>query len=111
MAMQYTRPTTTKEAEKLVWVARKADSRTAQQNAAATLLASRDSNGFIKIYDDSERSYCLFKIYEDSRGLAGKVASSLYDFSKSENMDEVRRVLAPYSQDKELQDYISYFLQ
>jgi hypothetical protein len=104
-------PTTTREAEKLVWLAKNASSQFVARNAKDTLLATADKNGLFKVYDASQDAFCLFIVEKTRRGdLTGRVASHPLDFSEDGDKEEMRAKFAPYLSDADLQEYIRYFL-
>lgn len=104
---KYSTPTTVREAEKLAWMATKADNSFVRQQARETLVKARDERCFIKVYDEAEREHCLFMVPDKGRC---KVASCHYDFDEDEDEAKIAEILHPYMQDPDLKSYVKYFI-
>ena len=85
-ALKYRMPTTEEEASKLAWMAGKGN-----REAARTLLAARNADGYIKVdFEDSDGAWGFFYVYEDGHGgfFAGTQAD--IDEAKAEAIEQAK---------------------
>ncbi len=81
-ALRYSKPTTEEEASKLAWMASKGN-----KEAARTLLASRNEQGYISVdFEDADGEEGFFFVFEGGTG--GYFAGTQADIDEQEREDE-----------------------